>query len=917
MFDRSCDSLYLLNEPAQITKNVHSRLANTGTFSLLVDGELYQEIGEEKSLAYAIFDIFNASEKLLETISPPHSDSPLLDANPSSTRSCSHMCLRSRLKVIRSFFPDHSSRPSSYSFTAFYKEYYELDEVEKVLSMIKPRGDKYVFDERHFNDGLIFTPVSQRYFRLSPGRSRHLLKWKWTEKQSIDWLVHADGHARFSEDEVEAAATIQRAHLLFHIKHKIGGGGVALEGHVQLPQLSHIRVPNSCSPLRSVCELQLEPSADGAGGPVWRLMSERSDKREGNSFLTVCNVLEAIAERITATDIEKLCLAKHVHTAPEATYCIPSRALPPVYLLAKIFPRGDMKDLGFQPVIKLQTLVDPKNFSEQKFETSCDPRVVERAPQHQERKAYVPQRPFPVNIMDESQYTFAAGADPAPMRAALAMAIANTGGSETYSEVAVQVYFDPSQGKWVIFHVQRRHAGIEITAQQLITHLLAIIAKQHETGERVAIAAPGVESPMGIFERSLRTAFTKDTQVYFPVEDSATNGEAVANRSVFHHYDRISTQMGREEAQADKCNTDICAHVRCVNNFLKFVLQAYAMRAALASRDAEPLHPSRRWVRGHRAFVLDLCSGRGGDLMKMKHFHGEQLADNSTVTMRGALCIDGSLLSLGAAACRYAVTPGLSTNATRKRAVDRRQQQTLPVGIPLRFVHADCFAHNLQGVFTNFFNSIGEGEHFDAVSIQFAIHYAFRDEAALRRLFANVSAGLRPGGVLVATYVDEEVFAQNLQGTQQWASSGGVCTIRKTESGTSPYGKAYSFALGNVVDGETEYIVNSAHLLAIAEEYGLTEVVLKQSFADLFRAAIDGADLLHDTDSPFEVTDATSAFDPASFPDRSAAFFRKIAGEKKRPGPEVPSERTRWHSLPAEVQEICGLYRGIILRKTR
>jgi hypothetical protein len=43
---------------------------------------------------------------------------------------------------------------------------------------------------------------------------------------------------------------------------------------------------------------------------------------------------------------------------------------------------------------------------------------------------------------------------------------------------------------------------------------------------------------------------------------------------------------------------------------------------------------------------------------------------------------------------------------------------------------------------------------FDAVSLQFAIHYFFRDEAALEALCTTVKSRLRKGGVFMATFMD-------------------------------------------------------------------------------------------------------------------------------------------------------------------
>lgn len=66
------------------------------------------------------------------------------------------------------------------------------------------------------------------------------------------------------------------------------------------------------------------------------------------------------------------------------------------------------------------------------------------------------------------------------------------------------------------------------------------------------------------------------------------------------------------------------------------------------------------------------------------------------------------------------------------------------------FITMDCTEHNL------FDHLPRDTMLFDIVSCQFALHYAFRSEKALRQMLYNISAGLRKGGYFIGTLPDAE-----------------------------------------------------------------------------------------------------------------------------------------------------------------
>ncbi|SPQ93287.1 unnamed protein product (mitochondrion) [Plasmodiophora brassicae] len=122
--------------------------------------------------------------------------------------------------------------------------------------------------------------------------------------------------------------------------------------------------------------------------------------------------------------------------------------------------------------------------------------------------------------------------------------------------------------------------------------------------------------------------------------------------------------------------------------------------------------------------VLDLCSGKGGDLGKyLKRRIGYYV---------------GCDVSL----------------ASAKEAIERYNQSTPGFGATL--VVTDCFATNLDDV-------LPEAIQFDAVSCQFSLHYSFETEARARRMIENVSRRLKPGGHFYGTCPDANVIVDRMR----------------------------------------------------------------------------------------------------------------------------------------------------------
>lgn len=222
------------------------------------------------------------------------------------------------------------------------------------------------------------------------------------------------------------------------------------------------------------------------------------------------------------------------------------------------------------------------------------------------------------------------------------------------------------------------------------------------------------------------------------------------------------------------------------------------------------------------ARVLDLACGKLGDLRKWvlagaTHYCGVD--------------ISGGNVSDGAA--RFNALAAGGGGGARLRA---------------KLVRADLGAVHLQSS-----GALAAGEAFDAVSVQFALHYFFADEARALRFFRNVADALAPGGVLLGTLPDACQLVRRLRDLDPApgapAAFGNAlfraaftpdAAARQYALGDAPYGVAYDFFLVESVEesgggggGVREYLVPWELLERIARAAGL-EPLARDNFHDFY-----------------------------------------------------------------------------------
>lgn len=175
--------------------------------------------------------------------------------------------------------------------------------------------------------------------------------------------------------------------------------------------------------------------------------------------------------------------------------------------------------------------------------------------------------------------------------------------------------------------------------------------------------------------------------------------------------------------------------------------------------------------------VLDLCCGKGGDLLKY---------DKKDIS-----CLFGVDIS----------------KESLKDMVERYQNSK--VKYSLKLYHGDATTKNIN---------IGK---MDVVSCQFALHYSFESEKQARRLLMNVEQNLKNGGYFIITTTDSFVMVKKLK--EKGLKYGNTIYNVEFESNsfTNNFGNKYTFQLKEAIDSCPEYLVHPKVLESLAKEYNL------------------------------------------------------------------------------------------------
>lgn len=215
--------------------------------------------------------------------------------------------------------------------------------------------------------------------------------------------------------------------------------------------------------------------------------------------------------------------------------------------------------------------------------------------------------------------------------------------------------------------------------------------------------------------------------------------------------------------------------------------------------------------------VMDMCCGKGGDLLKWRKANIAHL-----------VCTDIAAVSLEQCEQRY-------------REMCARARPSAPV-FRAEFIAADCTRVQLRKKYKD------PSMRLDLVSCQFAFHYSFESLAQAECMLRNAAECLRPGGYLIGTMPDANdiVARRRRAGKSSFGNNVYKITFLCEHEPAPPlFGAKYNFQLDGVVDCP-EFLVHFPTLVKLARRHGL-QLESVERF-DAFFARVhrqNGAHLLH------------------------------------------------------------------------
>ncbi|KAL8608780.1 hypothetical protein ACOMHN_065517 [Nucella lapillus] len=269
-----------------------------------------------------------------------------------------------------------------------------------------------------------------------------------------------------------------------------------------------------------------------------------------------------------------------------------------------------------------------------------------------------------------------------------------------------------------------------------------------------------------------------------------TTAEGDLTQTVAKHYNQLQ-ETGLEVRKQSRI-----FFLRNFNNWVKSVLIGETLQQLRRDKGQSPLT------------VLDLCSGKGGDLLKWKKGNINHL-----------VCVDIAATSVEQCESRY--------REMAQRGRGRGNFNDRMFGA--EFLVADCTKARLKDMYRD------PGMQFDLVSCQFSFHYSFESYPQALTMLRNAAECLRPGGYFIGTTPNAYELVRRLQESDGNSFGNEVYSVTFEEEDVNRlplFGARYNFHLEGVVDCP-EFLVYFPLLEKLAKEFGL-RLVKKTRFDEFF-----------------------------------------------------------------------------------
>ncbi|XP_067640895.1 mRNA cap guanine-N7 methyltransferase [Eurosta solidaginis] len=284
-----------------------------------------------------------------------------------------------------------------------------------------------------------------------------------------------------------------------------------------------------------------------------------------------------------------------------------------------------------------------------------------------------------------------------------------------------------------------------------------------------------------------------------PDEDTAVPITDGNSRVVASHYNELK-DVGRKERLKSRI-----VFMRNFNNWVKSQLIAeYLARIKEQQRVGDPVR------------VLDLCCGKGGDLLKWEKANITHL-----------ICTDIAEVSVDQCKTRY---EEMQTRANQTKFANK---------FTAEFFACDATLVRLRESYKD------KSLKLNLVSCQFAFHYSFESLTQAECMVRNAAECLQPGGYFIATIPDANEIMRRLRQSSNTKSIGNDLYKIDFICDTDPpplFGAKYQFHLEGVVDCP-EFLVHFPTLIKLCRKHGL-KLERKSSFADYYKESVDKGRLL-------------------------------------------------------------------------
>lgn len=200
-----------------------------------------------------------------------------------------------------------------------------------------------------------------------------------------------------------------------------------------------------------------------------------------------------------------------------------------------------------------------------------------------------------------------------------------------------------------------------------------------------------------------------------------------------------------------------------------------------------------------RPRVLDVCCGRGGDILKYEQ-------------------------ALLASFVKFVDVSPEAVAESRRRFMTMRDQGQ--VGFDAEFTVQDCFA-------SDFADSL-QPQTFDVVVCNFALHYAFASKDRVDNVLSAMYRALAPGGYFVATFPSSTAIRDRATAFgrhKTWKAFGNSYMRVEFEEELQTryhqlggYGLRYHFSLEDAIDNCPEFLVPETLLIAQLEAHGFSRL---------------------------------------------------------------------------------------------